>query len=187
MNHVQLALRNLRRRPARSILTALGVALAVGSFITLYGLSRSVHQNVQQSFDEHGADLTARRRGIAEPFGGTVPEGMIAQIAAIAGVTAVSGELVSLAATERDDHVIAAGWAADSFFWQHVPLQEGRVPRAGERKVALLGGGIPYAKNRDFAARNREAAATSSELYLQRCPLLTHSRLRRGRAVRSGP
>ncbi|MGA7545685.1 MAG: hypothetical protein WBW08_07645, partial [Methyloceanibacter sp.] len=57
--------------------------------------------------------------------------------------TAVSGELVSLAATERDDHVIAAGWAADSFFWQHVPLQEGRVPRAGERKVALLGVEFP--------------------------------------------
>jgi putative ABC transport system permease protein len=145
VNHVQLALRNLKRRPARSILTALGVALAVGSFITLYGLSRSVHQNVQQSFDEHGADLTVRRRGIAEPFGGTIPEATIAQIAKIPGVAAVSGELVSLAATERDDHVIAAGWAEDSFFWQHVPLQEGRVLRAGERKVALLGNDIARA------------------------------------------
>jgi len=145
VNHVQLALRNLKRRPARSILTALGVALAVGSFITLYGLSRSVHQNVQQSFDEHGADLTVRRRGIAEPFGGTIPEATIAQIAKIPGVAAVSGELVSLAATERDDHVIAAGWAEDSFFWQHIPLQEGRVLRAGERKVALLGNDIARA------------------------------------------
>jgi len=145
MNHVELALRNLKRRPARSILTALGVALAVGSFITLYGLSRSVHQNVQQSFDEHGADLTVRRRGIAEPFGGTIPADLMAQIAKIPGVAAVSGELISLAATEHDDHVIAAGWAEDSFFWQHVPLQEGRVPRAGERKVALLGNDIARA------------------------------------------
>jgi cell division protein FtsX len=45
VNHFQLALRNLKRRPARSILTVLDVAFAVGSFITLYGLSRSVHEN----------------------------------------------------------------------------------------------------------------------------------------------
>ena len=74
MNHLALALRNLQRRPARSVLTTLGVALAVGSFITLYGLSRSVRENVQQSFEERGTDLTVRRRGIAEPFGGTMPE-----------------------------------------------------------------------------------------------------------------
>ena len=72
MNYFQLALRNLWRRPTRSLLTMLGVAIAVGSFITLFGLSRSVHENVQQSFDEHGANLTVRRRGIAEPFGGTI-------------------------------------------------------------------------------------------------------------------
>ena len=58
MNHLQLAFRNLRRRPTRSILTVLGVAVAVGSFITLYGLSRSVNENVQQAFEERGTDLT---------------------------------------------------------------------------------------------------------------------------------
>ena len=52
MNHLQLAFRNLRRRPTRSILTVLGVAVAVGSFITLYGLSRSVNENVQQANHE---------------------------------------------------------------------------------------------------------------------------------------
>ena len=81
MNHLQLAFRNLKRRPARSILTVLGVALAVGSFITLYGLSRSVRENVQQSFEERGTDLTVRRRGIAEPFGGTMPQTLIQEIA----------------------------------------------------------------------------------------------------------
>jgi cell division protein FtsX len=50
VNHLELAFRNLKRRPARSLLTMMGVALAVGSFITLYGLSRSVQANVQQSF-----------------------------------------------------------------------------------------------------------------------------------------
>ena len=139
MNHLALALRNLQRRPARSVLTALGVALAVGSFITLYGLSRSVRENVQQSFEERGTDLTVRRRGIAEPFGGTMTEATIAEIAKIPGVAAVSGQLLSFAATDNDDHVIALGWASDSFYWATVPMLEGRLPQPGERKIAVIG------------------------------------------------
>ena len=139
MNHLELAFRNLKRRPARSILTALGVALAVGSFITLYGLSRSVQENVQQSFEERGTDLTVRRRGIAEPFGGTMPESIIQEIAKIPDVAAVSGQLLSFAATDNDDHVIAFGWASDSFYWETVPMLEGRLPQPGERKIAVIG------------------------------------------------
>ena len=139
MNHLQLAFRNLKRRPARSVLTAAGVALAVGSFITLYGLSQSVEQNVEQSIEEHGADLTVRRSGTAELFGGTIPASERARIAQIPGIAAVSGELISLVATDRDEHVLASGWAQDSFFWQNVPLEEGRLPNPGERRVALVG------------------------------------------------
>lgn len=139
MNHLELAFRNLKRRPARSILTVLGVALAVGSFITLYGLSRSVQENVQQSFEERGTDLTVRRRGIAEPFGGTMPQSIIPEIAEIPGVAAVSGQLLSFAATDNDDHVITFGWASDSFYWATVPLLEGRLPQPGESKLALIG------------------------------------------------
>jgi putative ABC transport system permease protein len=139
VNHLQLAFRNLKRRPARSILTVMGVALAVGSFIALYGLSRSVQDNVQQSFEERGTDLTVRRRGIAEPFGGTMPQSLTQEIAKIPGVAAVSGQLLSFAATDNDDHVIAFGWAADSFYWPTVPLLEGRLPKPDERKIALVG------------------------------------------------
>ena len=139
MNHLQLAFRNLKRRPTRSILTAAGVAIAVGSFITLYGLSQSVEQNVGQSIEEHGADLTVRRTGTAELFGGTIPETIGPRIAEIPGVAAVSGEMLSLVGTDRDEHVLTAGWAEGSFFWQNVPLEEGRLPNRDERKVALVG------------------------------------------------
>lgn len=139
MNHLQLAFRNLRRRPTRSILTVFGVALAVGSFITLYGLSNSVQENVQQSFDEHGADLTVRRSGVAEPFGGTLRQTLIPEVSAIPGVEAVSGQLITFAATDNNDSVLATGWAPDSFYWKGVPLVEGRIPERGESKAALIG------------------------------------------------
>jgi hypothetical protein len=127
VNHVQLAFRNLQRRRTRSILTILGVALAVGSFITLYGLSRSVHENVERSFEEHGADLTVKRRGIAEPFGGTIPEEVVPEIKKIPGVEDVAGQLITFAATDNGDSVLAAGWSPDSFYWAHVPARP-RLP-----------------------------------------------------------
>jgi putative ABC transport system permease protein len=142
VNHFQLAFRNLSRRPMRSLLTMMGVALAVGSFITLYGLSDSVHENVQQSFDEQGADLTARRSGVAEPFGGTINENLMPKVAAVPGVAAVSGQLITFAATDNNDTVLAAGWAPDSFYWQHVPLIEGRLPELGDAKEAVVGNEI---------------------------------------------
>jgi putative ABC transport system permease protein len=142
VNHVELAFRNLQRRRTRSILTILGVAFAVGSFITLYGLSRSVHENVERSFDEHGTDLTVKRRGIAEPFGGTIPEELIPKIKNIPGVEDVAGQLLTFAATDNDDNVLAAGWSPDSFYWTTAPLKAGRLPYPDETRVALVGSEI---------------------------------------------
>ena len=67
------------------------------------GLPYGAATNVQQAFEERGTDLTVRRRGIAEPFGGTVPESIIPGIAKIPGVAAVSGQLLTFAATDNDD------------------------------------------------------------------------------------
>ena len=88
---------------------------------------------------ERGTDLTVRRRGVAEPFGGTMPQTIIPEIAKIPGIAAVSGQLLSFAATDNDDHVLAFGWAADSFYWDTVPLLEGGLPKPDERKAALIG------------------------------------------------
>jgi putative ABC transport system permease protein len=142
MNHLGLAIRNLARRPVRSSLTALGVAFAVGSFIALYGLSNSVYDNAQESLDERGSHLVVSRRGRAELFGGSIGETIGAKIAAIPGVRRVTGELLALAATDRDNHVLAAGWPEDSYFWANIPLVAGRPRAPGERKVALVGDGI---------------------------------------------
>jgi putative ABC transport system permease protein len=148
VNVLDLAFRNLRRRPVRSALTILGVGFAVGSFITLYGLSGSVDDNARQSVDERNAHLALSRRGAAEIFGSTLAESIGAQLANVPGVTAVTGELIVLAATDRGAHVLAVGWPDDSFFWPSVPLREGRLPAPGERKVVVIGPDIAQALNK---------------------------------------
>ena len=145
MNQIEFSFRNLTRRPVRSCLTALAVGIAVGSFITLYGLSYSVNENMQNSIDERGSHLTISRRGSAELFGSTLPQSLGPRLAAIPGVLGIAAEMISLAATDADQHIIAGGWPENAFFWKNVPLKAGRLPKAGERKVAILGSDIASA------------------------------------------
>jgi putative ABC transport system permease protein len=153
LNHVSLAVRNLKRRPVRSLLTVLGVALAVGSFITLYGLSRSIDENVGQMLDERGIHLSIARRGTADLFGGTIPLSLASQFAAVPGVTAIAGELIALAETDDNVHVLALGWADGSFLWTNLPLLAGRMPHGGERGVALIGSDVANALGKRIGDR----------------------------------
>ena len=55
---------------------------------------------------------------MALPFGGTIPGDIAPRIAAIPGVAAVSGELLSLVGTDKDEYLLTACWAQGSFFWK---------------------------------------------------------------------
>src|SRR5687767_8600382 len=142
MNLVGLALRNLRRRPTRTTLSIVGVALAVGSALALVALSHAIQDSTRESLDEHGADLAVTQRGAPDIFGGFLSEDMEDRIAAVPGVVRVAGELVLFAPSENDRHVLASGWRSKSSFWAKVPIREGRRPGEGEQHVVLLGDSI---------------------------------------------
>jgi putative ABC transport system permease protein len=139
-----LALRNLRRRPMRSALSIVGIALAVGSAIALMALSHSIEQSTQESLAERGADFTVTQRGASDMFGGFVPEELEDRLRAIPGVARVAGELIMFAPS-GDRQVLVAGWSPRSYFWAGVPLRDGRLPQAGERHVALIGDALAEA------------------------------------------
>lgn len=139
MNLSALALKNLRRRPMRTSLSILGIGLAVGAVLALVALSESIDETTRERLDEHGGDLIVTQRGAPDFFSGFLPEKLEAEIAAVRGVARVTGELFMFVPTEGDKHVLVAGWNESSPAWQSVPILEGRLPQAGERKVVLLG------------------------------------------------
>ncbi len=145
MNLVGLAMRNLRRRPMRTSLSIIGVALAVGSALALVALSRSIQDSTREGMDEMGDDLAVTQRGASDLFGGFLPENLDERISRVPGVVRVSGELFLFAPSEQDRHVLALGWPEASYLWKTVPLREGRVPAPGERLVAVLGDGAAQA------------------------------------------
>jgi putative ABC transport system permease protein len=127
---------NLARRRTRTVLTMLAIALAVGTVVALIALSRGITDGVARSVDERGAEFLVQPRSSADIMSARIAEPVGAQIAAIAGVASVSGELYA-ATISAERHVFASGWSAASPGWALIPVAAGRVPEPGEKAVIL--------------------------------------------------
>lgn len=145
MNLVGFAIRNLHRRPIRTSLSIVSIALAVGGVLALMAISRSIEDSTREGMDEIGDDVIVTQRGASDLFGGFLPQQISERIALIPGVARVSGELLLFAPSERNRHVLAVGWPETSHLWKGVPIREGRIAALGERHVAVLGDNVAEA------------------------------------------
>lgn len=141
MNLVTLALRNLQRRPMRSIIVTASVGLAVASALSLVALAGSIERGVSEGIDERGADLTVLQRKASDIFSGFISEEMKGKVSTMRGVENVAGELIMFAPIDRDQQKLVAGWAPDSFLLKRMPMIGGSIPRLDERRTAILGNG----------------------------------------------
>lgn len=148
MNLASLALRNLRRRPGRTCVLVLSVALAVATALTLLAVSASIENGVREGADERGADLTVSQRDASDVLSGFIPDNLEPRLLAIPGVAGIAGELVMFAPVEQSQQLIVLGWSPGSYFWKQLPLREGRLPQDGETRVALLGLGVAERLNK---------------------------------------
>jgi putative ABC transport system permease protein len=145
VNLAILALRNLRRRPMRSVLVVCSVGLAIGTALTLVALSHSIENGFHEAIDERGADLTVSQRNAGDIFSGFVAENIEARLTAVKGVRGVAGELAMYSPVEKDHQFVVLGWMESSYFWKRMPLRDGRAPVKGERHVVVLGEGAAEA------------------------------------------
>lgn len=142
-------LRNLLRRPVRSLCTMLGVALAVGSFLALTSIASGMGDATRESLNERGIDLVVTRRGMVEIFSGALPQELADRIRAIPGIAAVAPELAGVVPIGDDLHAIVAGWPEDSFQWDGMQLARGRRPQPGRSEV-IVGESLVEALRRDI-------------------------------------
>lgn len=124
---VTLPIRSLAGRPTRTLLTAGGVAVAVGSFIGLLGMSRGLENAWTQSLKDRGTHILAVRKGSIEILTGSIEEGAGQRIAQVPGVAAVAGELLDLVMVDQRNPVLVCGWQEDTFLWKSLSLEAGAV------------------------------------------------------------
>jgi putative ABC transport system permease protein len=133
------------RRPTRSILSAIGIALAVGSALALLALGEGIERSVNQAFDERGSQLIVARRGATDLFSDLIAGALAPRIAATAGVAEVTSELAVFTTTGQRRHMVVLGWEPQGFVWRAMPLAAGRKPIAGAEREVVVGEAVSEA------------------------------------------
>jgi putative ABC transport system permease protein len=136
VNELTLPLRNLLGRPLRAVLTILGIAVAVGGFVALTGLTAGVQHSFSSGIQETGADLVVSQKNTFNVIGSTVPASLGPTLS-VEGVQAVSGVLLNVMTIDEQANIVVAGWPDGSFLWGDVHLTKGRLPKSGENAVVL--------------------------------------------------
>lgn len=127
MTWVALVWRNLLRRPARTALTAAGVALGVGLIVALLSLTTGVKKTADELIHVGRADFGLFQADVSDFSRSLLPESLAARVADVPGVANVA-KLKLLAG----DGFFAFGLEPDEFVWRRLVLLEGRPPRSGE-------------------------------------------------------
>ncbi len=138
MNLAGVAVTNLASRPLRSTLTALGIGVALASFIALTCTARGVTDAWLHYLADRGTHLLGVTNGAVHFFSGSVDQAAVAEVRRTEGVAAVAGELVSVISI---DHrvLVAAGWDRTEYLWEGVPLTVGAMPAPDQPHGVTLG------------------------------------------------
>lgn len=138
MNLASFAIGNLTRRPARTLLTVLSVALGVAAVVSLTAIAWGFEASWQQASDLRGTDLIvtrqANRNALPAPFVAAPVQQALQQMPQVAAVAALLSELQSV---DDAPPMFVFGWQSGSFLWQHLRLTRGRWPAADEHALVL--------------------------------------------------
>ena len=139
MRFVHVCLLNLAARPLRSLLTALGIAVAVGSFIALVGTSRGFERACLQSLTGRKTHLVGVRTGAIDFLSASIDESLADRLREVEGVADVAGELLDVALLDPGYTVQASGWRRTEYLWQSLRLSAGTLPGPAQPDGVVLG------------------------------------------------
>lgn len=141
MRLLDLVVHNILRRPLRSLLTLIGVAVAVGAVVALVGIAQSFERSLLAVFEQRGVDLIVVRRGSVQRMNSSLKEELLKQIASLEGVREVSGGLIETLSLESHDlfGIVTRGVPPDSFLLRTLELIDGRLFTAQDRHGLIMG------------------------------------------------
>jgi putative ABC transport system permease protein len=140
MTYWRLALLDLTRRPARSLLTISAIAIAIAAIVSLTSIAWGFEASWQRANDLRGTDLIVTRvaseNTLPAPFVASLAQARLASMPHVAQVAGLLSELLSVADSAP---MFVFGWERGSFLWDHLRLREGRWPQTDDERVIVLG------------------------------------------------
>jgi len=142
MRFTTFVLKNLTRRPLRSLLTILALAVAIGSVVSLVGISHGFEQTFLGLYQSAGVDMVVVRSGGGrQRMNSNLDETLGAKIAKVPGVREVLSGLVDTVSFDDlgPKPIPLQGWEPESAVFNHLTILQGRSLRKGDTRAILLG------------------------------------------------
>jgi ABC-type antimicrobial peptide transport system permease subunit len=132
-----MVIRNLVRRRTRSLLTALGIGIAVAAVVALSGMAEGFGEQFNSIGRVGQVDLMAAEAGISDMQFSAVDERVVKRIAALPEVKSVAGVVFGITTAEEIPFLFVQGYQPNADAIKHFRIVEGE-PLSGTRQ-ALVG------------------------------------------------
>lgn len=142
MRFFGFVLKNVTRRPVRSLLTVLGVAVAIGAVVALVGISSGFANSFRELHVQRGVDLVVVRSGRTERLTSSLRMELGEKIRKVEGVRDVAPGLMDVVSFEDLDlyGVVINAWTPDCFLFSGLNIEPGgRLLEPGETRAVMLG------------------------------------------------
>jgi ABC-type lipoprotein release transport system permease subunit len=117
---------NLVRHKARTIATAVGIALGVGMIVALLSVGAGLKRTAGQLVHLGQADMGIFQSGVADPTASVLPTSMVDRLERRSDVEAATPLLLLVTAIKQNPAAVAFGAEPDGFFARRLVITEGR-------------------------------------------------------------
>jgi putative ABC transport system permease protein len=141
MTQWTFVLKNMWRRPVRSLLTAGAVAIAVASVVALVGVASGFQRTFMELYSKVGVDLIVVRADTSRRLNSTLDETLRDKIMTLPDVVEVLPALADMVAFEEYHlyGVLLQGFIPESAVFNHLEMIEGRAITKTDEKCVMLG------------------------------------------------
>jgi putative ABC transport system permease protein len=141
MRFTTFVLKGVLRRPVRSFLTVVGVAVAVCAVVTLVGVARGFEGSLIDLYDRHRVDLVVLRAGVTQRFTSTLDARLAGRLRELPNVEAVTPVLFDVVSFEDFEvfSVTIEGLPMDSAYFDDLHVVTGRRLEEGDGRAVMLG------------------------------------------------
>ncbi len=133
MGHLILV--DLRRHPARTLLTGLGVAIGVATIVALLALSAGIERSAAGLVNLGGAELGMFQDGVGELTSSSLPSSLTARVREQHGVADATPIAVATGQLASAPAFLVFGVEPDGFVARGLVLIGGRAPRANDETI----------------------------------------------------
>jgi putative ABC transport system permease protein len=134
-------LKNLTRRPLRTLLTITAIAIAIAAVVSLVGIANGFERTFMTLYESADVHMVVVRAGARQRLNSTLDENLRERIRQVPGVKEVLMGLTDVVSFEEAGlySVVVQGFQPETAVCDHLTIIEGRPLKQGDVRRVLLG------------------------------------------------